>query len=1008
MVFLFFLFVIYINLVFSKYLYIHKHNIFLLFGPFIIWEEGEDMMAGKTMHSRKHVFYEVVLAVFVVVLMLTQSIIGVVSTNLSGYYSSISVDRTDIGKKIVVPLGSPPESNGGVSVVEAKSLLDLGHVFLLDVRDPGLYHRGHIVGAVSFPVSEVGCDSCLQKTLMQHRNDTLLVYGDDDSISRRICDVFVKKGFDRVYYLVGGFDAWRNRGLPVSVPSDDDMVFARINQSLDDGKPVFLFFYVPWCGYCKKEMPIVRDLEEVYGDYIVFLYVDVEEHPVLSHFFGVYSFPTMFLITDRKHMGGYVYRVFRGLTGGEKLSSSFDQILGYSEELCFLDDDKKLEDDEEEDLSNIGNISGMGNGSRGVKTRDEVSKQPEFSPHRIDPTQPVDLVVKEDVSLYNGNLFLTYPLKGLPGRAGMDVGLSLKYMGHGRSNCYRPDKNGNSLLEYPYYGCQMVPGPLGEGWSYHYGFIYRDAKETADIGDDEYYVVMPSGEREKLVLVERYLDYDLFDTNITHLWRIKAYKSLDGTSVDYRSWLIVDSSGKKYFFEHERMMIYQDLFHQGQSYFDYGKKLDYRWDLTRIEDVFGNQVEIEYEDLVYPLDSGIASRYELYGEEALGTWPYTSGFGYLGGQSGTYYTVWSDIKRIYNGVGHYYKFYYRDVEQNMVVPSLDHAILTSSSYRDDRNLPCGGYHDVGAGNPIPDSYTYDYPVSNHLENYTGNWVCSGIEVEGDDGALWYGFKLESSQFVWSLSSGLDDPVVSTIKTYFPPEELEDGYYSFEIKYHISGFSGCENSFVRISIATQRYAGNTNEPPYTGVFYGDEITHVASVVHNHSNAPGQSQSLFLTFYLDKTLYPDGLWLMIEADQIFSGYSLCGFPLTIYVDDINFERLTPRILDKIVVDTVPYWTQASENNLVYKFEYNESFEVPIDNDGLDGLTRKIHVLTSITPIKHGKFLARDDVVVAELPSTRFSYYTMSDGWRKKTGLLRKIRYSTGGTTVYDYEYFHINAN
>ena len=44
-----------------------------------------------------------------------------------------------------------------------------------------------------------------------------------------------------------------------------------IGLSQFEGKPVFLEFISPLCGHCRKMTPVIKDLEEKYGDKIVFL-----------------------------------------------------------------------------------------------------------------------------------------------------------------------------------------------------------------------------------------------------------------------------------------------------------------------------------------------------------------------------------------------------------------------------------------------------------------------------------------------------------------------------------------------------------------------------------------------------------------------------------------------------------------------------------------------------------------------------------------------------------------
>ncbi|MFX1518213.1 MAG: rhodanese-like domain-containing protein, partial [Promethearchaeota archaeon] len=110
---------------------------------------------------------------------------------------------------------------------------------------------------------------------------------------------------------------------PISLHSENP-IYSQINEILAI-KPVFLFFYAEWCGFCKKQKPILLELSEEYSDKIEFLYINAEEHPQMRQDFGVTGFPTMFLINKNEER--YSYRIFRGFNEKSSLSDYFD--MGY-------------------------------------------------------------------------------------------------------------------------------------------------------------------------------------------------------------------------------------------------------------------------------------------------------------------------------------------------------------------------------------------------------------------------------------------------------------------------------------------------------------------------------------------------------------------------------------------------------------------------------------------------------------------------------------------------------
>jgi len=101
----------------------------------------------------------------------------------------------------------------------------------------------------------------------------------------------------------------------------------RISKSLQARDAVFLFFYADWCGFCKKEKPIIDTLEQQYSKQISFLRLNNEKEAEAFKKFGITGFPTMYLITGINNNGDFLSQQFVGYTDEAKLKASFDQII---------------------------------------------------------------------------------------------------------------------------------------------------------------------------------------------------------------------------------------------------------------------------------------------------------------------------------------------------------------------------------------------------------------------------------------------------------------------------------------------------------------------------------------------------------------------------------------------------------------------------------------------------------------------------------------------------------
>jgi parallel beta-helix repeat protein len=106
-----------------------------------------------------------------------------------------------------------------------------------------------------------------------------------------------------------------------SQPKELEALGALIDDSLDSGKLVFLYFYLDTCGWCKKQTPIVDELEQKYSENVVFVNVNGEDDP-----FGVWNYPTTVLIYGKDEMG-HMYKRFEGFTKSDALEEALAKHL---------------------------------------------------------------------------------------------------------------------------------------------------------------------------------------------------------------------------------------------------------------------------------------------------------------------------------------------------------------------------------------------------------------------------------------------------------------------------------------------------------------------------------------------------------------------------------------------------------------------------------------------------------------------------------------------------------
>ena len=110
--------------------------------------------------------------------------------------------------------------------------------------------------------------------------------------------------------------------VPASISYDRE-----IDSALEQGKPVFLYFYIVGCPPCEEQKPVINGLMRKYGERVVFLDVIMGGSNVAQEF-NVKDSPSMLLINGKNDEGEYVvYQRFGGVTELESLEESIERVL---------------------------------------------------------------------------------------------------------------------------------------------------------------------------------------------------------------------------------------------------------------------------------------------------------------------------------------------------------------------------------------------------------------------------------------------------------------------------------------------------------------------------------------------------------------------------------------------------------------------------------------------------------------------------------------------------------
>ena len=112
------------------------------------------------------------------------------------------------GAMLLWPLVRRTTGGPWVSVAQATRLINRDDAVVLDVRDPGEYQAGHIIGAKNTPLER------LDGAELKRKDRPVILYCESGDRAPKAAAALKKQGFERAVCLSGGLGAWKQAGLP--------------------------------------------------------------------------------------------------------------------------------------------------------------------------------------------------------------------------------------------------------------------------------------------------------------------------------------------------------------------------------------------------------------------------------------------------------------------------------------------------------------------------------------------------------------------------------------------------------------------------------------------------------------------------------------------------------------------------------------------------------------------------------------------------------------------------
>ncbi|MHC1703693.1 MAG: thioredoxin [Tenuifilaceae bacterium] len=69
---------------------------------------------------------------------------------------------------------------------------------------------------------------------------------------------------------------------------------------INDTKPIIVDFHALWCGPCKVQSPILKDVATEYGEKVRVIKIDVDQNKELARKYNIQGVPTLIIFKEGK------------------------------------------------------------------------------------------------------------------------------------------------------------------------------------------------------------------------------------------------------------------------------------------------------------------------------------------------------------------------------------------------------------------------------------------------------------------------------------------------------------------------------------------------------------------------------------------------------------------------------------------------------------------------------------------------------------------------------------
>jgi thioredoxin len=193
------------------------------------------------------------------------------------------------------------QTKTSLSADEFEKAIAKDSIQILDVRTPGEYASGHIKNTLLANWNDA--KEFERRIAFVDKKKPVYVYCLAGGRSAAAAEKLKSLGYENVYDLKGGMNAWKAGNKPVEGTSNTkQMTMKEFHAGINTSKIVLVDFGATWCPPCKKMEPVLESLQKNNAGKFTLLKVDGGNDEAILKEYKVTALPVFIIFKDGKQV----------------------------------------------------------------------------------------------------------------------------------------------------------------------------------------------------------------------------------------------------------------------------------------------------------------------------------------------------------------------------------------------------------------------------------------------------------------------------------------------------------------------------------------------------------------------------------------------------------------------------------------------------------------------------------------------------------------------------------